>query len=173
MLRLNTIRPSFSHALLLLLVGSLLTSCGFKLRGKTELPPQMARTELQIQPKYGDLAREVRHILRAQGVTLVDGPSADAAKMRFSENRIDQDVASISAGARIREFDLTYHVTFDVVDAGGNVLVPEQALSLTRNLTYDESQGLGVEQELEFLRAQLVQDMVNLMMLRISTVSEG
>ncbi|GJM08639.1 MAG: hypothetical protein DHS20C11_09150 [Lysobacteraceae bacterium] len=166
-------KKAIGRALLLTLLICLLAACGFKLRGKTELPPQMARTELQIQPKYGDLAREVRHILRGQGVTLVDGPSADAAKMRFSENRIEQDVASISAGARIREFDLTYHVTFDVVDAAGGVLVPEQALRLTRNLTYDESQGLGVEQELEFLRQQLVQDMVNLMMLRISTVTEG
>ena len=158
------------RAALLIVVVCVLTACGFKLRGQVELPAEMARTELDIRPKYGGLARELRHALNAQDVTLVE--SGGTARMRFQENRFERNIASINEGARVREIELRYRVRFDVVSDGGDRLVPEQDLELTRQLTFDESQGLGVEQEIELLEQQLINDMVNLILLRINTVTQ-
>jgi len=156
---------------LLVLVVAATSGCGFQLRGEADLPVAMQSTHLQIADPGSDFARGLERSLQRAGVNLVDNNSAATATLDIPVNRISQEILSIGANSRVREFSIRHNVTFRLLDDKGNEIITSQHLELSRPLSFDESEILASSREQEFVRQELAQTMVRQVMLRLAQIS--
>ena len=151
---------------MLLLASLIVSACGFQLRGDADLPPEMAKTNLQIQSEYSALARRLQVLLTQSGIELV-GPDEATAILEVPVNRVVTDVLTIGDNARVREYRVSHTVEFRLLDADGTVLMPRQTLRQTREISFDEQEILGASREQEYLQQDLANLLARLILQRL------
>jgi LPS-assembly lipoprotein len=99
----------------------------------------------------------------------VDAAGSPLATLRLLKDEHGRRVLSVSARNTPREVEVYYTVGFSV-EAGGQVLVPAQEITLTRSLSYDETALLAKEQEQEQVRAALARELAALVTRRLAAL---
>lgn len=160
---------SLYRKLLALLVTLMLGACGYQLQGAFSVPPSMAKTYIDTDNRHSTFFIELRKMLRANGVQVVDAESDATAVFHVHADLTGQRVLSVSARNVPREYEVFYTVQFSLEDESG-VLLDPQLRTLTRAYTYDETRVLGKAQEEEFLRNTLVKDLVRIVLRRLSSI---
>jgi LPS-assembly lipoprotein len=157
-------------AALLAVIGALLLSgCGFQLRGKASLPPEMGHTQMIINDEYSTLARRLRIMLERNGVQFVAAEQATAI-LEIPKNQVVTEVLTIADNARAREYRVTYTVQFRLTDAAGHDLISWQTLRQSREISFDEQQILASSREQEYLREELAETMAQLLVARLESL---
>jgi LPS-assembly lipoprotein len=151
------------------IVSLLLSACGFQLREKAELPPEMQQTQILIGDEYSALGRRVRLHLEQAGVKIVAQDRATAV-LEIPKNEVLTEVLSIGDNARVREYRITHTVQFRLTDAQGKELVPLQTIRQSRDISFDEQQILAVSREQEYVRDDLANTLSRLLISRLEIV---
>ncbi len=146
---------SLRRAVSMVLLLAVLSACGFQLRGSASLPSEMAETYLRVADDSTLFVRELRLLLEANGVRLVERAGDETAVLNISRQSLSRRSLTISGEARVREFELIFVIDFDLKDARGQVLVEPTSLRLTRDFQFDEREILAASREEELLRADL------------------
>ncbi len=147
----------------------LLAACGYQLQGEFSVPPSMAKTYIATEDRYSTFYIELRKMLRANGVQVVDSARDASAIFHVHADITGQRVLSVSARNVPREYEVFYTIQYSLEDES-RVLIEPQLLTLTRDYTYDETKVLGKAREEEFLRATIVKDMVRIVLRRLSSI---
>jgi LPS-assembly lipoprotein len=160
--------------LLIILLVLTLNSCGFKLRGQFELPAAMAFTYIDSRRPPNTpptaLAAALTSALRVNGVVVTDKPEdAGARLLILNENYQRRTIASGKSG-EVRQYDLEYNVNFMVTLKDGKTLVPEQNVSVLRDILYDETQILGRVEGEELTRQEMIRDVASAIMRRLQAL---
>ena len=143
----------------------LLAGCGFRLRGTAEVP-----FETLYLPSSGsgialDLKRYVQAGTRAR---VVDDPKQAEAVVAFTDESREKNILSLTSAGRVSEFQLKYRVGFRVHDGKGGDYVPLTAITLTRDITFNDSDVLAKEAEEQLLFRDMQSDMVQQIMRRLA-----
>jgi LPS-assembly lipoprotein len=150
-----------------LLVSTLaLAACGFHLRQSAALPASMQTVHLTVNGG-GNLQRDLARALEGAGVTLADAAGPGVAELRIPVAQFSTDMLSVSGGARVTEYAVRYQVRFQVEDAHGQVLVPQQRIDMSRDYSYDAANTIGTEAQAEEIRRSLNDDMVQAILFRL------
>jgi len=156
--------------LLALILAAALAGCGFHLRGagSSKLPYQTMYISL---PETADVNIWLRRYIRSSGSTQVvdDAESAEAIFQQLTNSR-QKSILSVNTLGRVREYRLQLSYTFRVVNQKGQVLVAPNEVTLTRDVTYDDSNILAKNQEEDLLWRDMTNDLVNQIMRRLSII---
>ncbi|HLS84345.1 MAG TPA: LPS assembly lipoprotein LptE [Arenimonas sp.] len=144
--------------LVLLSVLLLATACGFRPRGSLDLGHDLGPLRVQASDPYSPLAADLGNALRRAGVELADAEDKAAAVLRLSGERLRTRPLSVDRSARVREYEVTYRVDFELRDAGGAVRVPRQRVEISRDFTYDSGASIGTPAEQELIETELRRD---------------
>jgi len=147
-------------ALLLLLAG-----CGFRLRGTAEVPFQTLYLPSSDSGIALDLRRYVQAGTRAR---VVDDPKQADAVLAFTDENREKNILSLTGAGRVSEFQLKYRVGFRVHDGKGGDYVPLTSITLTRDITYADTDVLAKEAEEQLLFRDMQSDMVQQIMRRLA-----
>jgi LPS-assembly lipoprotein len=147
----------------------LLAGCGFQLRSKAQLPPEMKQTRLVIDDEYSIFARRVRVLLEQAGVQIVISARATAT-LEIPQNDVVTEVLTIGDNARVREYRISHTVRFRVVAANGSVIIPLQTIHQTREISFDEQQILAASREQEYVKQDLANTLSRLLLNRLEVV---
>jgi LPS-assembly lipoprotein len=121
-------------------------------------------------PDTSPLGTELKRNLRAGDVTIADTPAqAEAQFVVLAENR-GKSILSLNSLGRVREYLLTYTLTFAVRDPKGVELLPATEITLRRNMAFDETQVLAKESEEALLYRDMQADLVQQIMRRLAAV---
>lgn len=146
-----------------------LAACGFHLRGAASLP----FASIYVPNATGGIALDLkRHIQSGSGTRVVDEPKGAEALLLFSEETRAKEILSLNAAGRVREFRLVYRVGFRVDDAKGGAFLPGTTVTLTRDVTYDDTVALAKEAEEQLLFRDMQSDMVQQILRRIAAVEK-
>lgn len=156
-------------ALLLVVVLAMFSGCGFQLRSDPVVPPEMARTYIATNDRYSLFYRTFRMQLEDAGAVLVDSPVDATAEFAILTDDTGQRVLSVSARNVPTEFEVYYTVYYSV-RSGERTLLEPQLQTLTRDYTYDETRVLGKAREEELLRKAIVDDLVRLVLVQVSSI---
>lgn len=151
-----------------LLMLSVLTACGFKLRGQASFDfDRIKRNGLE----NSQMARTMDMSLDINGleVNRGDGP---VTLTLVSEQR-ERSIVTFSATGRAREVRISYTLTFYVKDKAGDFLIADTQLTQFRELTYNDDQILGKEAEENRLYKEMQSDIARQIIGRLSTLSLG
>ena len=147
----------------------LVAACGFQMRGATSVPSEMARTYIAADDQRSLFYRRLRHSLQGAGVTVVDSPVEATATFLIMSDIPGQRVLSVSARNVPREFEVFYTVFYSVQTEDATLLEP-RSQTLTRDYTWDETQVLGKEKEEHLLREAIVDDLVRIVLIQLSSI---
>ncbi|MBK8318636.1 MAG: hypothetical protein IPL05_08645 [Betaproteobacteria bacterium] len=156
--------------LLAAIFAAVLTGCGFQLRGTLSgnLP---YKTMMIALPDTSEVRVWLERYINAAGSTeIIDDPKlADATFQQLSDSRI-KTILSVNAQGRVREYRLQLNYRFRVVNAKGQILVPPNDVSLSRDITFDDSNVLAKDLEEGLLWRDMNNDLVNQIMRRLSII---
>ena len=147
------------------------TACGFQLRGNRELPVALRSVFIEVKQQYRTLEPPIvgslRSALRARGAE-VHRKSRDA-ETRLVVEKLDErrQVVSVGADGKAIEYELTTTIQYTIRSAAGEVLLPHQSLSLSRDYSFNSEAVLAKEAEELQLRESMQAELAELMMLRL------
>ncbi len=149
-----------SRTLTALLLASLLTACGFKLKASGALPLSLRTIYIPSFPADMTLQRELALALQARQVTVVNSTTAAPYTLRILSSRFKQTMISASTDMQLRNYVLVYEIAFQVTANNGNTVIPATHLTLTRNYTASIAQMLNESGEYGHVRQVLRQDAI-------------
>ena len=153
-----------------LVVAASLAACGFQLRGSNGSYTMPFHSLFLTFPDTSPLGTELKRNLRAGDVAIADRPDqAEAQFVVLSENR-GKSILSLNSLGRVREYLLTYTLTFAVRDSKGVELLPATEITLRRNMAFDETQVLAKESEEALLYRDMQADLVQQIMRRLAAL---
>ena len=156
--------------LLALLIAVILTGCGFQLRGTNSgnLPYRSLYIAL---PETAEVRIWLERYINASGKTEIaeDKAAAEAIFQQLQDNR-QKAILSVNAQGRVREFRLQMTYSFRVVNQKGQLLVPPNEISLSRDISFDDSNVLAKDLEEGLLWRDMNNDLVNQIMRRLAII---
>ena len=162
------LRPSL-HLLCLALAAMLLGGCGFALRS----PPQLAFSSVVVQASDSSMAEQLKRTLQRQGLTVVQDmrqhSEADVVLEVLAQEKSQQAVGTNAAG-QVRELQLRLSVRYKLRTPAGKVLLPETGLEQTRDVSFNETEALSKEIEINTLYRDMQNEIVMQLMRRLATV---
>lgn len=156
-----------SRLTILFLFASLLTGCGFHLRGNVDLPANYQRMAIEGVSEYSSLGLDLKRSLQANGVEVVEAAGAQVI-LRLSKVSYQRRLLSVSAASgKTAEYELHYSLTMSVHDRQGKVLVPEQPLQQLRDYVFDQNNVLATGNQEGQLRKDMERDLVGQILRRL------
>lgn len=157
--------------LAILLVTVMLTACGFHLRGSA------LHDDLPFQSIYitgfednSSVGIELKRNLRAGGTTIAtDKETAEVVMNVLSDNKT-RNILSLNAQGRIREYNLTYTLRFQVRDQQGNVVLAPATVQQSSKFNYTESDASARSNEQSQLYDAMQYDLVQQILRRLAAI---
>lgn len=143
-----------------------LGGCGFRLRG----PQQLDFATLHIGvSELSDFGASLRRTVATSGTTTVVEDAAQAeARLQILAIERGREILSLTGAGKVREYQLTERIRFQLLDKSGTTLIPPTAIAASREYTFDDSQVLGKEQEEALLYRDMQNDLVQQLMRRLA-----
>lgn len=138
------------------------------------LPHSMQRPYIESPDQQSDFVQSLRRQMLIAGAHPVDSPAQATAivDIIYDDDASTPRVLSVSAQNRPTEYQLTYTVRFSV-SAGDKELLASQQVSATRSYSFDESLLLAKQHEESILRQAMGQDLADIVMRRLASLSGG
>ncbi len=133
------------------------------------IPETMQRTYVAPADRFSPFYRQIRHDLQSAGVTVVESPDRATATLSILADETGQRVLSVSARNVPTEYEVFYTIEYRLT-AGTETLLETQALTLTRDYTYDPNLVLGKAHEERLLREAIVDDLVRIVVKQMATL---
>jgi LPS-assembly lipoprotein len=122
-------------------------------------------------PETADVRIWMQRYISAGGSTrIVDSAAEAEAVFQQLQDSRGQTILSVNAQGRARELRLTLTYRFRIVDAKGRELVAPNEVSLSRDVTYDDSNVLAKDLEQSLLWRDMNNDLVNQIVRRLTII---
>jgi len=152
-------------------IAILVASCGFQLRGSTELP---FRTIWVGFSDASPLGTEFKRYIRGGTSTRIvsDPKEAEAKLLVLGESR-EKEILSLDGTGQVREYTLYYVFVFKVDDGKGRDFIPPTRITLRRDITVDNNTILAKQAEEDLLYRDMQSDLVQQLLRRLAAVKPG
>jgi len=152
-----------------LLCLTLLSACGFQLRGAYQLPEAMHTTYVDASTSKSSLVKSLKRNLKLNNITLLDEESDGAAILKINSENKRKRIVSVDSKGRAREYSLVYEINFSVVNTQLNFKVNNQLISINRDFLFDTEDVLGNAKGEAQLYSEMQEDLVRLVLLRLQS----
>jgi LPS-assembly lipoprotein len=170
-----TIRPGYAGGwLAVLLLALLLTGCGFKLRGQSDLPPVLAKTYIKTNQPAGappsTLAQTLARLLASNRAQILTSPEQATAIIEILKEESKTRTLAANRSGNVREYTLTYSVEYRVTRANGTVLLAHDQITSSRDLIYSETAVLGKQEGENLALRELENDAARTLLRRLEAL---
>jgi LPS-assembly lipoprotein len=156
--------------LLLVLVALLVSACGFHLRGAYSLPFD---TLFINQPETSELHAVIKRNIEASTQTRIVSNVQDAqANLLVISDAQTKNILSLNSAGRVREYQLVRTFTFKVIDSKAAEYLQPSTISISREMTFDDSAVLSKEAEEALLWRDIQNDLVQQLLRRLAAAKQ-
>lgn len=167
------VRPAIARGFVLFSIlvtcySSLLSGCGWRLRGSIELPPAMEKTYIQGTARYSELGKQIYNAFQGTNTQLVSSPGQATATLHILAEKPERRILATDSAGRASEYEVSYELRYKVIDLKGDTLVPEQKVRSKREYRFDPDNVLASDSEVKRLQKEMVRFSVQQMLRRIN-----
>ena len=155
------------------LLALALSACGFHFRNSVSLPQGLGPLRIVAKDRYSPLADSLSAALERAGAVPAGDTTDKVATLLVISERWGNTPLSVDAFGRSQEFTLRHAVIFEMRAADGTILVPQQAIELTRDYISAPTRSIGTDGEREILSAELQREMVSAILRRIDIATRA
>jgi len=127
-------------AILLLIV---ITSCGFHLRGMTEI----SYKTISLEGKELSLTKNLKKILNTNKVAIVSSTENPELRVELLSEESEKRILSLSGQGLVREFEIFYRVRYRIKASDSEIWSQENIIETRKDFTYSDSNLIGKEEE--------------------------
>jgi LPS-assembly lipoprotein len=146
--------------LLVIGLATLLSACGFQLRGTGDVELALKELDVSARNAYGDTVTELREALQNSGVKVYPGAEYHLILAREDDKR---RAASFNSTARTAEYEVTKTVEYEI-RGSKDMLLMSNKLSVRSIYAQDDNNLIGSDEEAKTLqreqRRELIQQLV-------------
>ncbi len=154
----------------LLLAWSLLSGCGFHLRGAVDLPPDERVVALAGIGLDRPFARELQRLLDLVEGRLTRDPKEAGSVVVVHQIQQDRRIVSLDEHGKAIEFELIYRVRFEARKPDGGVLLPMQTVTIRRIYLNPQFQIIGKSEEEGVIREEMRREAARTLLRRLRRV---
>ena len=155
------------------LLALALSACGFHFRNAVSLPQGIGPLRVVSKDRYSPLGDSLAAALERAGAVPAGGTTDKVATLLIISERWGNTPLSVDAFGRSQEYTLRHAVIFEMRAADGTILVPQQAIELTRDYISAPTRSIGTDGEREILAAELQREMVSAILRRIDIATRA
>jgi len=167
------IRPRLRFALAAAASVLFLTACGFQLRDALTLPPGLGEVRVVSRTPYSPLVQSLERSLDRAGAQVVGDGVEGASTLRILSEKWDSLPIAVDQFGRAQEYTLRHAAVFVLTADDGRVLVPQQAVELSRDYVSVAVDSTGTDSEREILMRELQREMASSILRRIDAASRN
>ena len=151
----------------MLTAATLLSACGFQLRGAAPMPFKSIYVEAAPTSQF---ATQLRRVVRASADTqIADRPGEAQVILQIMNELQDKQILSLSTGGRVSEYRLQYRVFFRLTDVKNREYIPASEIVLRRDYSYSDSQALSANFDEALLYRDMRDDAVQQLVRRLQS----
>ncbi len=150
------------------LLCTLLSGCGFQLRGAASLPFDTLYVQAPIGSPFAVQLRRV--IIAGSSTRVVNAAKEAAATLVVVTELREKSILSLSGGGRVREFQLRYRMSYRMLDKNALETLPVTEIVLTRDFSFNDQDTLSKESEEALLFRDMQNDAVQQLVRRLQVV---
>ena len=136
---MNDMHKKFITLLTLLMI----TSCGFHLRGMTEI----SFKTVSLEGKELSFTKNLKKTLTSNKVAIVLPTENPELRVELLSEESEKRILSLSGQGLVREFEIFYRVRYRVKTVDSETWSQENILETRRDFTYSDSNLIGKEEE--------------------------
>ena len=127
-------------AILFLLV---ITSCGFHMRGMTEI----SFKTISLEGKELSFTKNLKKILNTNKVAIVSPTDNPELRVELLSEESEKRILSLSGQGLVREFEIFYSVRYRIKASDSEIWSQENIIETRKDFTYSDSNLIGKEEE--------------------------
>ncbi|HAN61517.1 MAG TPA: hypothetical protein EYM44_10455 [Gammaproteobacteria bacterium] len=166
---LSWVRSGREVVILLVLV-TLIASCGFHLRGKIQLPAVFSATH--VKGTDLSLVDDIKRALRVAGGAVVNEKAEATVSIELLRVKYSRAVRSINEQGIAVGYELHYEVSYRVSGLAKQRLVPDARIALKRTLDYGDKKMQILQKDIEekLLKQEMRDEIVRQVISRLATI---
>ncbi len=154
--------------LCLITVGSMLSGCGWRLRGMQSLNTNITELNVKYSDRYSLLANTFDKTLAQQGITITEDNSAPYTLYLQPEN-FERRSASVGSNGLSAQYELQMQVDFRLT--GKDFESKPLNANVTRIYDYDPDDTVGKRAEEQIILKEMRQEIVNRILRQITSLT--
>jgi LPS-assembly lipoprotein len=127
-------------ALLMLLI---ISSCGFHMRGMTEI----SFKTISLEGKELSFTKNLKKVLNSNKVDIVSSTENPELRVELLSEESEKRILSLSGQGLVREFEIFYRVRYRVKTIDSEIWSQENIIETRKDFTYSDSNLIGKEEE--------------------------
>ena len=136
---MNTIQKKLIALLALLII----TSCGFHMRGMTEI----SFKTISLEGKELSFTKNLKKVLNSNKVAIVLPSENPELRVELIGEESEKRILSLSGQGLVREYEIFYRVRYRIKTTDSETWSQENILETRRDFTYSDSNLIGKEEE--------------------------
>ena len=156
------------RALLFILSISILASCGFHLRGTSDI----AFSSIFIQGNTLIISKNLKKSLTTNGVKVLDSAEGAELLLETVGEENEKRILSLAGGGTVNEFELYYRVHYRTKQAGSELWSPVQTVEARRDYTYSDANLLAKQGEEKRLNESMQADVLSNLIRRLASLKK-
>jgi LPS-assembly lipoprotein len=144
---------------------SILSSCGFHLRGYYAIPYQ----PVAIDGASFALRRELIKAFETNHVRITDEAKEAQAVLKINDEREEVRILSLSGNGTVAEYEILYTANYTLAKNDGSVLMPTRSIEQRRSFTYNDVAVLAKEEERNLILREMREEASQQILRAIST----
>ena len=159
----NAHTPANRRAHLLLIPGlmiliSVVSSCGWQLRGATDLPPEMAHVYVDGLSRKNRFVKDLDQELAFAGGGITRDPESAGVILKVLDDQFERRVVSLSEQGKATEYELIYRIRFELQKPDGSSLLPAQVIEIRRAYFNPQVLVIGKAEEENEIRREMYKE---------------
>lgn len=143
---------------LLFLCMSILSACGFHLRGMADVPTWLDNVAIVIETGHRDLEAFLKVNLEAYHIRVTQNPAEAHYWLIIEHDYEEEHITSVSSSTTPRQYQMTYRVRYKFQEAQGREIIPSCNVVVTRQITINNDRILGSNDEENILKKEMRRD---------------
>ena len=164
-------REFAARAAVIFVAPTLLSACGFAMKGPSRLPFATVYLDENAQ---GPVAEMLRRYLQATPMTRLLGTAGQRAsaevQIEIQQDAQDRRAVGANAYGLVRELQLYTRFSFSATAANGDVLIEPTELQQRRDIAFTEAVVLSKEAEEQMLYESMREDIAAQVMRRLEAI---
>ena len=156
------------RALLFILSISILASCGFHLRGTSDI----AFSSIFIQGNTLIISKNLKKSLTTNGVKVLDSAEGAELLLETVGEENEKRILSLAGGGTVNEFELYYRVHYRTKQANAELWSPVQTVEARRDYTYSDANLLAKQGEEKRLNENMQADVLSNLIRRLASLKK-
>ena len=136
---MNFIQKKIIAILMLLII----VSCGFHMRGMTEI----SFKTISLEGKELSFTKNLKKVLNTNKVAIVSSSENPELRVELLSEESEKRILSLSGQGLVREFEIFYRVRYRIKTSDSEIWSQENIIETRKDFTYSDSNLIGKEEE--------------------------